>query len=114
MISQEHIIPHLKMCEGMSENLFPSSLRALSLCSDVIVQIWFILICGRFLQNLNNLDFGVQQSTGEKIHDVKLPPWAKGDPLLFIMEHRKVDVIDKFDCVYDINIETGLGVRLCE
>lgn len=45
--------------------------------------------CPEFLQNLNNLDFGVQQSTGEKIHDVKLPPWAKNDPLLFILEHRK-------------------------
>ena len=44
----------------------------------------------RFLENSANLDFGVQQNTGEKIHDVKLPPWAKGDPLLFITLHRKV------------------------
>nr|VWO93939.1 G protein beta subunit Gib2 [Ganoderma boninense] len=27
--------------------------------------------------------------TGEKIHDVKLPPWAKQDPLLFIVMNRK-------------------------
>ncbi|KAL5530973.1 hypothetical protein ACEPAG_3849 [Sanghuangporus baumii] len=45
--------------------------------------------CPEFLQNIANMDFGVQQNTGEKIHDVKLPPWAKGDPLLFITEHRK-------------------------
>ncbi|KAH8110236.1 BEACH domain-containing protein [Phellopilus nigrolimitatus] len=45
--------------------------------------------CPEFLQNSANLDFGVQQDTGKKIHDVKLPPWAKEDPLLFIIEHRK-------------------------
>ncbi|KAL5513687.1 BPH1 [Sanghuangporus vaninii] len=45
--------------------------------------------CPEFLQNIANMDFGVQQNTGEKIHDVKLPPWAKGDPFLFITEHRK-------------------------
>ncbi|KAI0029515.1 beach-domain-containing protein [Vararia minispora EC-137] len=42
-----------------------------------------------FLENLDELDFGVQQNTGERIHHVKLPPWAKGDPLLFIAMHRK-------------------------
>ena len=45
----------------------------------------------RFLLNLANLDFGVQLNTGEKIHDVKLPPWAKDDPLLFITENRRVN-----------------------
>ncbi|KAH9919489.1 beach-domain-containing protein [Epithele typhae] len=45
--------------------------------------------CPEFLENSQNLDFGVQQNTGEKIHDVKLPPWAKHDPLLFIIMHRK-------------------------
>ncbi|KAJ3536167.1 hypothetical protein NM688_g6872 [Phlebia brevispora] len=45
--------------------------------------------CPEFLENSANLDFGVQQNTGERIHDVKLPPWAKGDPLLFIYLNRK-------------------------
>ncbi|KAH9846387.1 beach-domain-containing protein [Lenzites betulinus] len=45
--------------------------------------------CPEFLENSANLDFGVQQNTGEKIHDVKLPPWAKNDPLLFIVMNRK-------------------------
>ncbi|TBU31477.1 beach-domain-containing protein [Dichomitus squalens] len=45
--------------------------------------------CPEFLENSANLDFGVQQNTGEKIHDVKLPPWAKQDPLLFIVMNRK-------------------------
>ncbi|KAF8584664.1 beach-domain-containing protein [Ramaria rubella] len=44
--------------------------------------------CPEFLVNSSNIDFGVQNS-GEKIHDVKLPPWAKGDPLLFITLHRR-------------------------
>ncbi|KAJ7151346.1 beach-domain-containing protein [Mycena crocata] len=45
--------------------------------------------CPEFLENSANLDFGVQQNTGERIHDVKLPPWAKKDPLLFIIMNRK-------------------------
>lgn len=47
----------------------------------------------RFLENYANLDFGVQQNTGERIHDVKLPPWAKQDPLLFILLNRQVSVV---------------------
>ncbi|KAJ3720550.1 hypothetical protein C8R42DRAFT_671005 [Lentinula raphanica] len=42
-----------------------------------------------FLENSSDLDFGVQQNTGERIHDVKLPPWAKQDPLLFIIMNRR-------------------------
>ncbi|KAH0828735.1 hypothetical protein J3R83DRAFT_3154 [Lanmaoa asiatica] len=45
--------------------------------------------CPEFLENLSNLDFGSSTSTGEKIHDVKLPPWAKGDALLFVHMHRQ-------------------------
>lgn len=45
--------------------------------------------CPEFLENSANLDFGVLQTTGERIHDVKLPPWAKQDPLLFILMNRQ-------------------------
>ncbi|KAF9067929.1 beach-domain-containing protein [Rhodocollybia butyracea] len=45
--------------------------------------------CPEFLENSANHDFGVLQATGERIHDVKLPPWAKQDPLLFIIMNRK-------------------------
>jgi len=41
-----------------------------------------------FLQNINEYDFGVKQG-GEIINDVQLPPWAKGDPHLFITKHRE-------------------------
>lgn len=53
----------------------------------------------RFLENSANLDFGVQQSSGERIHDVKLPPWAKQDPLLFIVLNRKVGVKKSATCL---------------
>lgn len=41
-----------------------------------------------FLQNANNFDFGVTQS-GKTIHDVSLPPWAKGDPRRFVRINRQ-------------------------
>ncbi|KAG6033755.1 hypothetical protein E4U41_006809, partial [Claviceps citrina] len=42
-----------------------------------------------FLTNINNYDFGRRQSTGAKVDHVKLPPWAKGDPKIFIAKHRE-------------------------
>jgi hypothetical protein len=42
-----------------------------------------------FLTNLNGYNFGLKQGTGEKIDNVILPPWAKGDPELFIAKHRE-------------------------
>ncbi|PPQ75051.1 hypothetical protein CVT24_010464 [Panaeolus cyanescens] len=44
--------------------------------------------CPEFLENSANHDFGTQQS-GERIHDVKLPPWAHEDPFLFITMNRR-------------------------
>jgi len=46
--------------------------------------------CPEFLENSSRLDFGVLQNTGERIDDVNLPPWAKGDPLLFVNICRQV------------------------
>ncbi|TKA25362.1 hypothetical protein B0A50_06266 [Salinomyces thailandicus] len=42
-----------------------------------------------FLTNLNGYDFGVKQSGGGAVNDVQLPPWAKGDPQIFIAKHRE-------------------------
>ena len=47
----------------------------------------------RFLENSANHDFGVLQESGERIHDVKLPPWARQDPLLFIVLNRRVSAL---------------------
>lgn len=42
-----------------------------------------------FLLNHNGYDFGVRQGDGGSIDTVLLPPWAKGDPKIFIAKHRK-------------------------
>ncbi|KAJ9645838.1 beige protein-like 1 [Coniosporium tulheliwenetii] len=41
-----------------------------------------------FLKNINSYNFGNRQSGG-KVDDVELPPWAKGDPEIFIAKNRE-------------------------
>lgn len=41
-----------------------------------------------FLTNVNNYDFGADQS-GRKVDDVALPPWANGDAKVFIQKNRE-------------------------
>ncbi|KAF6829390.1 beige beach domain-containing protein [Colletotrichum musicola] len=42
-----------------------------------------------FLTNINQYNFGNRESTGAKVNNVVLPPWAKGDPKIFITKHRE-------------------------
>jgi len=42
-----------------------------------------------FLVNQNQYDFGIRQGNGGTIDTVSLPPWAKGDPKIFIARHRE-------------------------
>ena len=42
-----------------------------------------------FLTNINGYEFGNRQSNGAKVDNVTLPPWAKGDPKIFISKHRE-------------------------
>ncbi|KAF2431524.1 beach-domain-containing protein [Tothia fuscella] len=42
-----------------------------------------------FLVNRNKYNFGYTQSTGIQVNDVILPPWAKGDPQIFIAKQRE-------------------------
>lgn len=42
-----------------------------------------------FLQNPNAYDFGARQNSSRSISSVELPPWAKGDPKIFIAKHRE-------------------------
>jgi beige protein homolog 1 len=42
-----------------------------------------------FLVNVNNYDFGARQNSNRSISSVELPPWAKGDPKIFIAKHRE-------------------------
>jgi len=36
-----------------------------------------------FLKNLQSLDLGVTQNK-KRVKDVELPPWARGDPRLYL------------------------------
>ncbi|KAI0002519.1 beach-domain-containing protein [Russula compacta] len=78
----------------LPDRLFSNIHRAYSSASqdirgDVRELIPEFFTCPEFLENSANLDFGVQQNTGERIHHVVLPPWAKRDPLLFISLNRQ-------------------------
>lgn len=42
-----------------------------------------------FLVNLNEFDFGTRQNSDKSIGNVELPPWAKGDPRIFIAKQRE-------------------------
>ena len=39
--------------------------------------------------NVNEFDFGERQNAGGRIDNVELPPWAKGDPKIFVAKHRE-------------------------
>ena len=53
---------------------------------ELIPEFFYLSDC---LTNSNMFDFGVTQ-LGRTVHDVTLPPWAKGDPKRFIRIHRQV------------------------
>lgn len=42
-----------------------------------------------FLTNANGFNFGTRQADGASIDNVELPPWAKGDPKIFIAKNRE-------------------------
>ncbi|KAL8895603.1 MAG: hypothetical protein Q9192_003538 [Flavoplaca navasiana] len=42
-----------------------------------------------FLLNPNGFDFGERQGDGGTIDNVTLPPWAKGDPKIFVAKNRE-------------------------
>ncbi|KAI1099265.1 beach-domain-containing protein [Jackrogersella minutella] len=42
-----------------------------------------------FLTNVNGYNFGDRQGSGGRVNHVELPPWAKGDPKIFIAKHRE-------------------------
>jgi hypothetical protein len=80
-------VSHLRVLSDISR-AFDSAGRDVR--GDVRELIPEFFTCPEFLENSANHDFGVLQNTGERIHDVKLPPWARQDPLLFVMLNRRV------------------------
>ncbi|KAI7938138.1 hypothetical protein MJO28_015058 [Puccinia striiformis f. sp. tritici] len=57
--------------------------------SDVRELIPEFFHCPEFLMNLNKLSLGSRQEGGAPIGAVELPPWAHGDPRLFVELHRE-------------------------
>ncbi len=49
----------------------------------------FFCGAGDFLTNSQDLELGYRTSTGEKVNDVILPPWAKDSPRSFIRQQAK-------------------------
>ncbi|KAG8739840.1 hypothetical protein FRC10_005070 [Ceratobasidium sp. 414] len=91
---------HFRRLQGGSwdlpDRLFHSVQRAWESASDdtrgdVRELIPEMFICHEFLDNRANLDMGIQGS-GERVDNVKLPPWCNDDPYLFVQLHRQVRV----------------------
>ncbi|KAH8594032.1 hypothetical protein B0O99DRAFT_514458 [Bisporella sp. PMI_857] len=57
--------------------------------SDVRELIPEFFYLPEFLTNSNGYNFGMRQGNGGAIDTVDLPPWAKGDPKIFIAKHRE-------------------------
>ncbi|KAI3321630.1 beige/BEACH domain-containing protein [Xylariaceae sp. AK1471] len=57
--------------------------------SDVRELIPEFFCLPEFLTNVNGYNFGSRQGSGGQVNDVQLPPWAKGDPKIFIAKHRE-------------------------
>ncbi|KAH8660641.1 hypothetical protein BGZ60DRAFT_530657 [Tricladium varicosporioides] len=53
---------------------------------ELIPEFFFL---PEFLTNHNDYNFGTRQSDGGNVDTVQLPPWAKGDPKIFIAKHRE-------------------------
>ena len=57
--------------------------------SDVRELIPEFFYLPEFLTNMNGYNFGERQGGAGKVDHVILPPWAKGDPKIFIAKHRE-------------------------
>ncbi|OTB01785.1 hypothetical protein M426DRAFT_323145 [Hypoxylon sp. CI-4A] len=57
--------------------------------SDVRELIPEFFYLPEFLTNVNGYNFGERQGSGGRVNNVELPPWAKGDPKIFIAKHRE-------------------------
>lgn len=53
---------------------------------ELIPEFFFL---PEFLVNSNGYNFGMKQGTDAPINNVVLPPWAKGDPKIFIAKNRE-------------------------
>ncbi|KAJ2958896.1 hypothetical protein NQZ79_g5615 [Umbelopsis isabellina] len=63
-----------------------ASMKNMSDVRELIPEFFYL---PEFLENVNRFNFGTKQGTGEAIDSVNLPPWAHGDPKVFIHKHRE-------------------------
>jgi hypothetical protein len=63
-----------------------ASMKNMSDVRELIPEFFYL---PEFLENVNKFNFGTKQGTGETIDSVNLPPWAHGDPKVFIHKHRE-------------------------
>ncbi|XP_056017801.1 WD repeat and FYVE domain-containing protein 3-like isoform X2 [Ostrea edulis] len=74
-----------RMFHSVRENWYSAAKNNMADVKELIPEFFYL---PEFLKNSNNFDLGVKQS-GVALHDVMLPPWAKGDPREFIRVHRE-------------------------
>ena len=75
-----------RIFQSIEKAWFSASRDTISDVRELIPEFFYL---PEFLVNVNEYDFGVHEATGAKVNDVVLPPWAKGDPQIFIAKHRE-------------------------
>eukprot|EP00761_Pharyngomonas_kirbyi_P004206 gb/GECH01004210.1/.p1 GENE.gb/GECH01004210.1/~~gb/GECH01004210.1/.p1 ORF type:complete len:1518 (+),score=360.33 gb/GECH01004210.1/:1-4554(+) len=70
---------------SMEETWRSAAEQNMSDVKELIPEFYYL---PEFLENSNRLSMGVKQ-TGQAVDDVVLPPWAHGDPHIFIRKHRQ-------------------------
>ena len=75
-----------RLFHGVSES-FDGVLRSTADVKELVPE--FFCGSGDFLVNRRGLRLGTRQVDGEVLNDVRLPPWARGSPELFILKHRE-------------------------
>ncbi|KAG9303640.1 hypothetical protein G9A89_018537 [Geosiphon pyriformis] len=75
-----------RLFHSISKAWLSASRENMSDVRELIPEFFYL---PEFLENTNKFNFGVKQASGEVIDSVILPPWAKGDPKIFIQKHRE-------------------------
>ncbi|KAG0235966.1 hypothetical protein BGW42_004421 [Actinomortierella wolfii] len=75
-----------RLFHSIAKSWISASQKTMSDVRELIPEFFYL---PEFLVNANGFNFGSLQATGEPINHVALPPWAKGDPKIFIERHRE-------------------------
>ncbi|KAF9918002.1 hypothetical protein BX616_010643, partial [Lobosporangium transversale] len=75
-----------RLFHSIGKSWISASQKTMSDVRELIPEFFYL---PEFLLNTNEFNFGSLQTTGEQIDHVKLPPWAKDDPKIFIAKHRE-------------------------